>query len=405
MIEADMQRTDVLLEIASYSGRGMYRGLDRMLEAVDSLHHPERCYSTVHIAGTNGKGSTAIFLSSILSAAGFRVGLTLSPHVVDYCERIQINGEKIPIAELEVHHELLKQQLTGKVFTYFEWTILLALTYFRTQQVDLAILETGMGGRWDATNITQPLVGAITNVSLDHEQFLGNTLEKILLEKMKIIKPGMDFWTGVREPHLCRLIKDRCTEMGAHYHYLSELEPRQPQALGRHQVENATLAAGMAYSLRDRGYQISDESMSRGLMGAVIPGRLECIHGHPTILLDAAHNRGGIKAITDYLRDAETQVTLLFGCLIDKPAPEMLLSLAPHAHSITLAHFQAERAPTHDALLELKKIHPNIRGVVSLSEDTFAQWLSDVPVAIPVLITGSFYLIGQVREIIKRLRA
>lgn len=399
-------------ELDALQDRGMYRGLDRMQEACRLLGHPEKKFSSVHIAGTNGKGSTAVFLAEILRQSGLKTGLTLSPHVSDFRERIQLNNRWISEDEYLAIHTFFQKKISHLPLTYYEWAILVAFTYFARHQVDMAVIETGMGGRWDATNVILPKVGILTNVGYDHQQILGSSLAEILLEKLQILKPGMVAWTGIADPELFGILEQHCAR-----HHIPLQQPRpQPRGgnnsfslfdypelqcglLGKHQMMNASLAIGAAESLLSLGFPVDRTKVPNALLKAFIPGRLEWISRHPPILLDGAHNLPGIEALCRYLKNQDLRFHLVFGCLRDRPFRQMVAGLVPYCSKITGVCFDKSRGfdegETREQMQPFKQCS---ESVLDISEESWQELLRNNAPHTPVLVTGSLYLLAKIRS-------
>jgi len=333
------------------------------------------------------------------------VGWTLSPHLVDFRERIQINNEFIPKPDVVRYHKLIKQKLGLGFLTYFEWVTIMAFLHFKEQKVDVAVLETGMGGRWDTTNVCQPLVGVITNVSYDHEAILGDTLEKILGEKMQIVKKGMDVWTGIKESHLLAQLKTHCEQVRAFFHQ-ADLGVRAIHELplqGRHQIQNAALAMGVCQSLRQRGWVISDENIKTGMKATVWPGRLEIISEKPYILLDCAHNPAGVQVLADFLKTQSRKYKLIFTTLSDRPFKSMLKALLPSITEVHIPFLKENRAWSSDDLRQ--KIEAMALDIpvffMDLNRPSWENFKSRLKLDDSVLVTGSIYLVSEIRQMLK----
>lgn len=412
-----MNYLDCLNEIESFQNRGVHRGLDRMKRALNLLNQPQDRFPTIHIAGTNGKGSTAAMTAEILKRSHYKVGLTISPHIEDLRERIQVNGNWISQDEFVHLHLYLKKRLDFIKPTYFEWIILMAFLYFAESRVDIAVLETGLGGRWDATNVVSPLVGAITNVSYDHQEFLGNELPQILAEKLEIFKPGMVAWTSLEDPSLLVVMEQYCRTRDIplykikNYFKSVDLESfsifdyrRLSCGLkGEHQKKNAALAVALVYSLIQKGYSIRPGAIVDGLLKVKWPGRLELIFQKPKILLDGAHNLAGIQTLVAYLKSQGKKYHLVFGAVNDKPFKDMAILLAPFAKSFCWASFESPRSYSVE---ETKKIVDGLNA--SLLKETFMQvdqknWKNYCSMISPddtILVCGSLYLVSQIRSFI-----
>ena len=334
------------------------QGLARMQNLMDHLGNPEKDLQCIHIAGTNGKGSLAAMTSAILTAAGYKTGLTISPYVVDFRERFQIDGEMIPPRTLASLAQKVLDAVDaielegGKVPVQFEAVTALALLWFAREKCDLVVLETGLGGRYDATNIVpHKLVAAITKIGYDHMEILGDTLDKIAAEKAGIIKEGCAVVNYPEQPaeampailnaaaetntviitpeleDIVRLHGKRLENRIDYGGYKASL-----QFPGTHQANHAAMAVEIALALwREFSYDISDDAIEQGLNNAHMPARIEVMRRHPLLLLDGCHNPDGAKVLADTLAKAEYEENLVgvLGMLADKDYKSMLSDLAP----------------------------------------------------------------------------
>ncbi len=299
---------------------GIKLGLDNMLRMLDRLDHPEQSYVCIHIAGTNGKGSTAATLEAILRQAGLRTGLYTSPHLVRFTERIRVEGAQIRESQVAGLTNDLRRLAGGIPATFFEFTTALALEHFRRTQVDVAILETGMGGRLDATNAVVPQLCLITRVALDHQQYLGDTLAGVAAEKAGIIKEGVPVLSAAQHADVRRVLKLRADSLGApllqagvdwqiaprpdgSFDYSGtgwQLKRLRPALAGRHQFDNAALALAAAEQLASR-FGLRPEQAADALGRVEWPGRLQTIAGSPELLLDGAHNPEAFAQLSHWL--------------------------------------------------------------------------------------------------------
>ncbi|HEV7475962.1 MAG TPA: Mur ligase family protein, partial [Pyrinomonadaceae bacterium] len=343
-------------------------GLKTTQLLLNALHNPEGGYPSVQIAGTNGKGSTAVVLDSICRAAGIKTGLYTSPHLSSITERIRIGGcdiDRNQFASLATKVRSTVEQLIYATAlsappTFFEHVTAMALLAFKEEFIQLAILETGLGGRLDSTTAAQAGTVAITPISLDHQEYLGKTLEEIAAEKAAIIRAGVTAVIAPQDDAVNNVILQRCAEVSVTpeissfetEHMTFTAEGRAQLTLrigdevypnlylglrGRHQIINVALAIEIAESLRDKGFEIDRRALSEGVAGARHPGRLELITGEPSILFDGAHNAAGARALAAYLDEfAPRPVTIVFGAMMDKDLSEMSATLFPKAHALVL---------------------------------------------------------------------
>lgn len=420
-----------LKEMDGLAGRGIQKGLDRMESAIRLLGNPQNRFPAIHIAGTNGKGSTCAMTAEILRRSGYKTGLTISPHLEDFRERIQVNRQWIPIDAVVSIHRHLKKRVGHIPLTYFEWTILMAFQYFAEARVDIAVLETGMGGRWDATNVVTPLAAAITNISLDHEAWLGQTPEAILQEKMQIFKPGIPAWTAIEDDKLFGLLKQYCTANRVPLYRLSDYFRQNSKGVdavssfsvfdypylhcglsGIHQQKNAALSVALCEALKLKGYGIFREAVEEGIRDVVWPGRLEMVAGRPSVLLDCAHNKGGIEVLKNHLAKTGHRYHLVFGTLKDRPAAAMLEMLAPCAAGIRWALFDGgvRSYSREDAARIIGGLKPETfpggigPEILTIDRESWQNFTKTIPPDETILVCGSIYLVSQVRQFLKEIK-
>jgi dihydrofolate synthase/folylpolyglutamate synthase len=291
-----MSYEGVLEELETKKPSGLIDlGIDKILRASQFLGSPEKSFKSIHIAGTNGKGSTAVFLSSILERSGYKVGLFTSPHLSDIRERVVINQEMILKDDFVKLYRLVEEvdSKNNLQLTYFEVITMIAFLYFSESKVDFAVVETGLGGRLDATNIIEPEVAIITRLAVDHKRWLGETLEAIAKEKAGIIKKGLTSLVTIhQEEDAMKVIEKKCVSNNVSFYVEEPLNNKVALGLaGKHQRENAALALKTARLLKEQGCDISGEVDT--LKDVSWPGRLETISGTPYIILDGAHNLSG----------------------------------------------------------------------------------------------------------------
>lgn len=410
--------SDTLAWLYALQPRGIRLELDRMRAACALRGDPQRALRVVHVAGTNGKGSTSAMLASIARASGQHVGLYTSPHLHAFTERIQIDG--LPIAKEEVIARIASIRMMLEApgapeLTFFEVTTLLAFEAFAARDLDLVVLEVGLGGRLDATNvIAQPMLTLITRVDVDHQSYLGNSRAEIAGEKAGILKPGVPLlhaadagWHGPADQAASPIMAREAARLGAPLEVLgvdviAEGEGRvtragrvvsglRPSLLGPFQRTNVGLAVGAAMLL---GYE--DEAIREGVSRVTWPGRLECIAGAPSVLLDAAHNPNGAEGLAAFLRTrpAERRV-LLFGAMADKDWPTMLATLAEVVDAFVFVAPEMKRAERPERFAE---VHP---GQVAAS---IAEGLAMAQGAAGegglVVACGSIFVLAEVRAML-----
>lgn len=403
---------------------GMVFGLDNIKWLLDLLDNPHDSFKTVHIAGTNGKGSTAAMLSHILKEEGFRVGKYTSPHLVSFTERITIDEEEITqevVAELtENLCQKIEQKDRNRFFTFFDFTTAIAFEYFKRQKVDIAIIETGLGGRLDSTNVLQPLLSIITNVDYDHMEQLGSTIEKIAAEKAGIIKEGVPLVTGC-SGSAKPIIEARTRELqcplyilGQNFSYKKKadrvfdyngIKKQLPDVTvnldGDHQLANCALSLCAAEVLSEKGYTVSDTSVYNSLVHLKWHGRLEKVHDNPVILLDSAHNVQGMHVLSQFIRThhRNKKKILIFGVMKDKEYSKMLQEISPLMDTVILTQPNIGRA------LSPYEMANTSRGIIvtNNTRDAMKQAMSMAGNEDLILVTGSFYTTGEVKTLINEI--
>ena len=407
--------------------------LENIAVLAERLGRPDRAYPSAHIAGTNGKGSTAAFLESILRHAGFRTGLYTSPHLERINERIRINGEELgdePFAAMFTRlqgliEELLAAHKLRAHPTYFECLTAMAFECFARDRVEFGVFEVGLGGRLDATNILSPVVTIITRIDFDHENFLGHSLKEIAAEKAGILKPAVPLIAAPQPPQAREVILARANQVGspvietpqafqikeessqngffrARVREISSGEPFEiaPSLPGRFQLQNALNAFAAARQLAVRGFRISSKDITEGVATTVWPGRLEKLQSNPDVYLDGAHNPGAARELAQFLeqRFAGRKIWLIYGALRDKAVDEIAGQLFPHATEVIFTGPRTSRAISAARLAEIASHHAPSFTVISSAEQALDQTLAEAAPDDAVFITGSLYLVGQVRR-------
>jgi dihydrofolate synthase / folylpolyglutamate synthase len=392
---------------------GTTLGLERARKLAKLAGDPQRKLRFIHVAGTNGKGSTCAMLESIYRAAGLRVGLFTSPHLVLFGERIQVNRQLISEADITrlvgEMQDLLKQFSPEEHPTFFEVVTVMALRYFAEQKCELVIWETGLGGRLDATNIVTPLATTITNIQFDHQAWLGDSLARIATEKAGIIKPRVPVITAVDDRDAFRVLFETARQNESPFWLITwtqtEFAPLQDLTLpllGEHQRLNAALATYTVRAIADK-IPVSDETIRAGLLSVQWPGRLQVVdRGDGKIfLLDGAHNIGGAETLRVAVRTyfASRNPTLILGMLRDKDYREICEILAPLAGRILLVQVKSQRtAAPHELAEACRTANPRVE---IREADSFAEALG-LALGDPfVVIAGSLYLIGEALELLK----
>jgi dihydrofolate synthase / folylpolyglutamate synthase len=417
---------------------GIKPGLTRMEWMLDRLGHPERRMKTIHVGGTNGKGSTVTFLRSILETAGYRTGTFTSPYFEQFNERISINGQPISDEELvqaaniikPLADELEETELGGP--TEFEVITAMSLYFFaKINPVDVVIYEVGLGGRFDSTNVIHPLVSVITSIGLDHTNILGDTYEKIAFEKAGIIKNGVSVITGVKQPEALEVIRSRAAELKSPIYQLGENffhdekeslhngeqftftsmfskhKKLETSMIGSHQVDNASLAVMAAEILSNYYSFIIDESHIReGLKKAYWPGRLEVLSDSPLVVIDGAHNEEGITALATEIKSrfADNKVSILFAALTDKKLDRMINILDEVSDSLTFTTFDFPRAAKAEELFEAGSPSEN-KTIAHDYKKYLESKIVDLKENEVLIVTGSLYFLSEVKpDIVKILK-
>jgi dihydrofolate synthase/folylpolyglutamate synthase len=404
---------------------GIILGLATIRSILNALGDPQNNFYSIHVAGTNGKGSVAAALSSILQQSGYRVGLYTSPHLVRFNERICINNRQISNdAVVKSYQAVQKAHLGNRTPTFFELTTAMAFYEFARRRVDWAVIETGMGGRLDATNVIDPVISIITNVSMEHRAYLGNTLARIAREKAGIIKQATPVVTAIKQRQAKSVIQRIAGKKSAPLYMLGKnfKVRRQPAGgfsyygientwhdmhtalQGHYQVENAALAIAACELLNKNHTSISQQSIRDGLTKTSWPGRLEIVSEHPMIILDGAHNLMAARELAKFLGDnlAQRSITLVVGILDDKPYQSMLKSLLPVCSRVIVTRAKTGRALDPLRLFETaKKTLSDVR-IVSDVAQAFKQAVAEADFNDVICIAGSLYVVGEAKAAIEK---
>ena len=415
-----MTYRETLAYLSGLNSLGIRLGLDPIRSLLGRLNDPQESFPSVLIAGTNGKGSVAAMTASILSTAGFRTGLYTSPDLIDVRERIRIDGRMISREDMASCAEEVQGRIREEV-SYFEFLTAMAFLHFQRRKADIAVLEVGMGGRLDATNVVVPLVSVITNISLEHREHLGNTLAEIAREKGGIIKEGGVCLTAARQKPVIGTLEAICRERGGARLYRVGKEIRTtihrdgtfsyrgvgrrherllcPLA-GKHQISNAALALAAVEQVRDAGFRVGEAAVSEGLKQAHWEGRLEILQRSPMLLVDGAHNPAGVATLCRALRNdfPHRRLILLFGVLGDKDYRTMARRLFPLADRVILTRPHSERALSPDRLLASAGAVSNVE-VVEDPGRALRHALSLAGEGDLVCAAGSLYLVGEIKKL------
>jgi dihydrofolate synthase/folylpolyglutamate synthase len=423
---------DYLFGLQKY---GIKLALSNSFLLMELMGGPQKKFRTVHVAGTNGKGSTAVFIASMLMSAGYRVGLYTSPHLVSFTERIRVGGAPIPEARVVELARRVREEYRGRPGpegsgemspTFFEVTTAVAFSYFAEEGVDIAVIEVGMGGRLDSTNVITPLVSVITNIDIEHTEFLGTTLEQIAGEKAGIIKPGVPVVTGAVQPEATGVIEREAAAKGSPVFRLPrEFRPEnvlngreqvfdyrgmkadyrglRVGMLGRHQVDNASLALAAVECLRNAGVSVDETAIRRGLEWAQWEGRMERVAQGPDIYLDGAHNPASAKKLAGTIRDllpVYRKLVLVIGILGDKDVGGIVREIVPLADRVVVTRPQYARALDVQALAaEVRKLHGAVSAAETVGEAIKLAREGASPEDL-ILITGSLYVVGDARALL-----
>lgn len=395
-----MTYDELLTQIFARGRFGMKPGLERITELLARLGNPHLGLKAVQIAGTNGKGSTGAFLSAILTEAGFSAAFFSSPHLSRFSERFRINDKEVSEVLLHGAAERVLAAAAPET-TFFEIVTAIAFLLFSEANLDVVIMETGMGGRFDATNVADAVLSLITPVSMDHTAWLGDRLELIAGEKAGIIKVGVPVVSAPQEPEALEVIRQAALEKNAQLFICSgikELDGLDLSLRGRYQRGNAAMAITAARLLEQSGLHVSDEQIRRGVAKAFWPGRMELISDAPRILLDGAHNPGGIAALVESLADfSYSRLIIVVGMMADKDWQAILTPLLPLAKQVIAVRPAIDRALEADELAAFCLEYgcdglaaKNVADGVELARQEASN--SDL-----ILVTGSLFTVGEAR--------
>jgi dihydrofolate synthase/folylpolyglutamate synthase len=398
---------------------GIKLGLKNVSRILEFLGNPQKKWPAIHIAGTNGKGSTAAFIFFILREVGLKVGLYTSPHLVDFSERIRINDESISWNKIVEYTKLLKRKIDRHHATFFEATSAIAFQYFAENEVDIAVIETGLGGRLDATNLVQPQVTAITPIGYDHQQYLGEDLISITREKAGIIKDSISCVTNNTHPEIVEVLRKICSQKKAPFHLMDPSKVIRPKTMdidksvfdltlheksfknleirmaGEHQLENAGLAISALLKLPE--IRMREEIIRDGIKKTEWPARMQIIRKDPLVILDVAHNPQGFYHVLKFIRKKRPgkTITAIVGLAKDKDFNKIADILARYVSQLgVIAHFS-------DRGIEAQKLVDALEGKIKNLElfDTislaYGKFLSSVNSDDIILIIGSHYLAGE----------
>lgn len=428
---------------------GIKFGLDNISRLISAIDNPHESFLSIHVAGTNGKGSTSAIIASVLQTAGYRVGLFTSPHLVSFTERIRINGEEITENEVINLAEEIKEvvsRLDDFSPTFFEVVTAMAFLYFKRQNVDMAVIEVGMGGRLDATNIIMPEVSIITNISYDHKEFLGNTLREIAHEKAGIIKNRIPVIVSYQEPDVVEVIEKKSHEKNAALYIYGKdfssvlkkeniigisFDYRSDSSLmindlflplaGEHQMQNASVAIKAVELINERRLKpaathhpspITHHLIREGLKNVRWPGRLEFVNEDPPILIDGAHNPAAASVLSEALKrsflEKYKRIILILGIMGDKDIKGIMEPLLPLASEIILTSPSYSRAASPEKLADIAAslgfsdvlTAPTVKDAIETAIKDRSNYSLHTPHSALIVITGSFYTTGEAKEVL-----
>lgn len=414
-----MTNLDPLEFLFRLQRKGINLDLGSVTRLLRRLGEPHTKYPTVHIGGSNGKGSVAAMVSSMLHEAGLTVGLYTSPHITDFRERIRVNHRMISPEELFDFIERIRNEITEDV-TYFEFATALAFLYFEFCQVDIAVVEVGLGGRLDATNVVEPYISVITNISVEHTAYLGRSLQAIAGEKGGIIKPDGTCLTGAKQPIVRSVLEKICRDSNArlyragrdlrlrksgddtfsYYGIFNDYHNLSVALVGKHQKENALLALGVLDILTEKGFTINADAIARGLKNVRWEGRLEVLCKKPLFVIDGAHNPAGAAVLSRSLANdfSYEKLILVVGVLMDKDYRAMLRILARQADVIIVTKPDSERALDPQMLSVTARCYTNNLYCIENVREALNKAFTLARDGDLICVTGSFYLVGAVKE-------
>ncbi len=406
---------------------GVKLGLETVASLLRRLGDPQTRYPVLHIGGTNGKGSTAAMTASILQASGLRIALYTSPHLVAFNERIRVNGETIGNEEI-VDLTVRLRRVAGATLdpTFFEFTTAMAFQYFADRAADVAVLEVGMGGRFDATNVVTPLVSAITNVALDHQAYLGETVGAIAFEKAGIVKPQVPLVVGRLSPGAATVIESVAVERQAPAFRLNKEFRVEGNSMaefgyagmqwsfahlscplpGAHQLDNAGCSLATLELASDHGFHVSEDAVRAGLRSVQLEGRLETVERQPLLVLDGAHNPAAGRALADHLArhrraHPESRIILVVSMMRDKDRLGFFQAVLPVTDEVVLTRAQLDRAATVE---ELRDTLGDWSGEVTESPSPAEALTLARKLASPddlICVTGSLMLVGDIKALLR----
>ena len=429
-----MKYEEAMKYITEVGNFGSNYGLERTYKLLEHLGNPERDLKLIHIAGTNGKGSTTSMITEILMGEGYKVGMYTSPFIEEFEERIQINRNNIPKESLAILMDEIKVAVDKVIEagynhpTEFEIITVLMLLYFKKENIDFGVIEVGLGGTLDSTNVIKPIIQVITSISFDHTNLLGNTLEKIAREKAGIIKKGIPTVIYPQQEEVLKVIKNKCFEMDSELYiannenlkfenivnldkpyqllkYNNEIDILLP-LLGEHQIINLSVAMQAIEVLNNKNIiDISIANMVKSIKNVSWKGRLEVLSNNPYVVIDGAHNIQGIKTLSRNIKKyfKYENLYLILGILADKDVEEMIKIITPMAKKVYSVTPNSIRGELAESLKdEVSKFNKNCKAFDKY-EEAYLEALNDASEKDLILASGSLYMIGDMRKIIRKI--
>lgn len=429
-----MKYEEAMKYITEVGNFGSNYGLERTYKLLEHLGNPERDLKLIHIAGTNGKGSTTSMITEILMGEGYKVGMYTSPFIEEFEERIQINRNNIPKESLAILMDEIKVAVDKVIEagynhpTEFEIITVLMLLYFKKENIDFGVIEVGLGGTLDSTNVIKPIIQVITSISFDHTNLLGNTLEKIAREKAGIIKKGIPTIIYPQQEEVLKVIKNKCFEMDSELYiannenlkfknivnldkpyqllkYNNEIDILLP-LLGEHQIINLSVAMQAIEVLNNKNIiDISIANIVKSIKNVSWKGRLEVLSNNPYVVIDGAHNIQGIKTLSRNIKKyfKYENLYLILGILADKDVEEMIKIITPMAKKVYSVTPNSIRGELAESLKdEVSKFNKNCKAFDKY-EEAYLEALNDASEKDLILASGSLYMIGDIRKIIRKI--
>ena len=429
-----MKYEEAMKYITEVGNFGSNYGLERTYKLLEHLGNPERDLKLIHIAGTNGKGSTTSMITEILMGEGYKVGMYTSPFIEEFEERIQINRNNIPKESLAILMDEIKVAVDKVIEagynhpTEFEIITVLMLLYFKKENIDFGVIEVGLGGTLDSTNVIKPIIQVITSISFDHTNLLGNTLEKIAREKAGIIKKGIPTVIYPQQEEVLKVIKNKCFEMDSELYiannenlkfenivnldkpyqllkYNNEIDILLP-LLGEHQIINLSVAMQAIEVLNNKNIiDISIANIVKSIKNVSWKGRLEVLSNNPYVVIDGAHNIQGIKTLSRNIKKyfKYENLYLILGILADKDVEEMIKIITPMAKKVYSVTPNSIRGELAESLKdEVSKFNKNCKAFDKY-EEAYLEALNDASEKDLILASGSLYMIGDIRKIIRKI--